>query len=290
MQIPAPLLQHLETGVTTLCRCWRVTRRDGRVYGFTDHDLGVTFDGTSFRADDGLSARTLEQSTGLSVDNSEALGVLSAAGVTEGDILAGRFDGAKVESWLVNWSDPAQRTLLFTGEMGEIQRAGGAFKAELRGLTEALNQPQGRTYQEPCAAVLGDESCQVDLGLPQFFVERDIVDVVGGRIFDLGDLSDFDARWFERGRLVVLTGNCAGDVRIIKSDELTGADRRIALWDTVRGTIAPGDRVRIEAGCDKRVETCRMKFANILNFQGFPHLPGEDFLMAYPIKGQEGSK
>ena len=104
MSLPANLFAHLSTGVTTLCRCWRLTRADGRVHGFTDHDGDLGFDGTLFHAGAGLSARTLEQTTGLAVDNSEALGVLSDVGVREADILAGRFDGAEVLCWRVNWA------------------------------------------------------------------------------------------------------------------------------------------------------------------------------------------
>ena len=44
-----PNLQaHLDTGATTLATCWRVTRRDGFVLGFTDHDRALVFDGTTF--------------------------------------------------------------------------------------------------------------------------------------------------------------------------------------------------------------------------------------------------
>ncbi len=39
--VPAALQSKLDSGVTTLCRCWIVTRRDGVVQGFTDHDEDV---------------------------------------------------------------------------------------------------------------------------------------------------------------------------------------------------------------------------------------------------------
>lgn len=288
-RLPTSLLDHLRTGATTMCRCWRVTRRDGRIFGFTDHDRGLSFDGTAFRPEDGLSARTLDQTTGLSVDNSEAIGVLSAAGVTEDDILSGRFDGAKVEHWLVNWQDVSERALLFRGEMGEIERAGGAFKAELRGLTEALNQPQGRVYQAQCPAILGDAVCRVDITSAEFSREGAVDAIDDSRIFDLGPLSDYPLHWFERGMLEVLDGPSEGDQRVIKHDMGSGSGRRIVVWEELRGTISAGDRVRIVAGCDKRFETCRAKFDNILNFRGFPHLPNEDFLMAYPVSGQVGT-
>ena len=93
-----------------------------------------------------MTARALQQTTGLSVDNSEALGALSDAAVEESDLIAGRFDGAEVCSWLLNWADPAQRIAQFRGNFGEVTRSAGAFKAELRGLTDRMNQPQGRVF------------------------------------------------------------------------------------------------------------------------------------------------
>ena len=142
--IDAALQAHLDTGATTLARAWLITRADGVRYGFTDHDRDLSFDGITFRADTGLSAAALAQSTGLSVDNTEALGALSDASVREDEIEAGRFDGADVRAWVVNWADPDVRWLQFRGTIGEIRRSGGAFQAELRGLTEALNRPCGR--------------------------------------------------------------------------------------------------------------------------------------------------
>ena len=73
----AELHAHLATGLTTVARCWALTRSDGLRLGFTDHDCDLDFDGLSFRAGTGLSAMALQQATGLSVDNTEALGALS---------------------------------------------------------------------------------------------------------------------------------------------------------------------------------------------------------------------
>lgn len=278
------LLAHLETGATTVCRAWAIARADGVVMGFTDHDRDLAFDGVVFRAGTGLSARALAQTTGLSVDNTEAAGALSDAAVTEADLLAGRYDGAALRVWTVNWADPAQRMLAFRGTLGEVVRAGGAFRAELRGLTEALNRPQGRAFQRGCSAVLGDGACRFDLGLPGYAAEVAAEAVEGRRLFRFAALPGFDDRWFERGRLVVLTGGAAGAVGVVKNDRIgAGGARVVELWQALGPDVAPGDMLRIEAGCDHRAETCRLKFGNFLNFRGFPHVPGEDWLTAYPV-------
>jgi len=280
---------HLATGATTLARAWALTRADGLTLGFTDHDRDLEFEGVRFRADAGLSARALEQVTGLAVDNSEAVGALRDAGLSEGDIMAGRYDGAALRIWEVNWADTAQRRMIFRGTLGEITRAGGAFRAELRGLSEPLGQQGGRVYHAACAAVLGDAACKVDLDAPGYSAQAQIVSVTEGQDFTFAPLDAVAQGWFARGRLVVLDGPAAGLVGHIREDRQQDGARLISLWDGLRAPLAPGDLVRLEVGCDKQAGTCRLKFANFLNFRGFPHIPGEDWLMAYPKAGQPNS-
>lgn len=279
-------LAHVETGLTTLCRAWAITRSDGASFGFTDHDCELSFEGVTFRAESGLTASALAQSTGLSVDNTEALGALTDAAVREEDIEAGRFDGADVQAWLVNWADPGTRWLQFRGTIGEIRRAGGAFRAELRGLTEALNRPLGRIYQKPCTAVLGDGGCRFDLSQPGYVHDIAVARVQNGRVFEWDDLNGFEPDWFQRGRLDVTSGAAGGLWGMIKRDSVSGGVRQIELWEPIRGAIAQGDGLRLTAGCDKRFETCRLKFNNLINFQGFPDLPSDDWVMAYPSGGR----
>ncbi|WP_146345080.1 DUF2163 domain-containing protein [Falsiphaeobacter marinintestinus] len=273
---------HVESGLTTLCRCWAITRSDGVQYGFTDHDCALVFDGLTFKADTGLSALALQQSTGLSVDNSEAVGALSDAAVREEDIEAGRFDGAEVRAWLVNWADVSVRWLQFRGALGEIRRSGGQFNAELRGLTDKLNRPLGRVYQKPCTAVLGDRNCGFDLSEPGYFTERPVEDLGDGRAYRWADLNEFEPGWFARGRLSVLSGQASGLWGAIKRDWIDDGVRVIELWEPIRGGIGTGDMVRLEAGCDKRFDTCRLKFNNLPNYQGFPDIPSDDWMMAVP--------
>lgn len=283
------LAAHLAGGLTTLCHAWAVTRTDGTVFGFTDHDRDLAFDGMTFRADSGLSARALQQGTGLSVDNTEALGLLSDTALSEADIVAGRFDGAEVRCWRVNWSDPAQRLLQFRGTIGELQRNGASFTAELRGLTEALNRPLGRIYQKPCTAVLGDAACRVDLTGPDHSLTLSVTAVEGARILQLAgaDAAALPEGWFRRGHLLVLDGAASGLQGTVKRDSPQGSQREIELWEPLRAPLVPGDSLRLQAGCDKRFATCRDKFANLVNFQGFPDLPGDDWRIIDPaLSGQ----
>lgn len=276
---------------TTRARAWLLERGDGLTLGFTDHDRDLAFAGQVFRAGAGMTAKALVQATGLAVDNTEAAGALSDAGLSEADILAGRWDGAGLTIWEVDWADPAARRVLFRGALGEITRQGGAFRAELRGLTEALQQGRGRVFGALCPAVLGDAACGFDLGLPGFSAEAVLLaaEAAAGELL-VPALADFAPGWFAEGRVRFLDGAAAGLSAVVRSDRAEGGARRLALWAAPGAWPAAGDRVLVAAGCDKRFATCRLKFGNQLNFQGFPHIPSEDWLFAAPPPGAIGGR
>ncbi|MFC0201756.1 DUF2163 domain-containing protein [Paracoccus rhizosphaerae] len=273
---------------TMIARAWSIRRADGMRLGFTDHDEVLEFDGIEFRPDRGLTARALVQATGLSVDNSEAVGALSDDAITERDLMAGRWDEAELCMWEVDWSDSQARKLVFRGHLGDVSRANGAFRAELRGLSERLNAPQGRVYHPRCHARLGDAACKVDLTGSDLSLEHRVEGLEDGRIFSFASVSAFAANWFESGRLQVLSGAAEGLQGTIKNDTAQiGGRRVIELWSALGISPMPGDMVRLTAGCDKSATSCRLKFANFINFRGFPHLPSEDWLLA-PKAGRRG--
>lgn len=282
----AALLAHLALGATTTCQCWSLTRRDGVQLGFTDHDHDLSFDGLTYRASSGMTARALQHGTGLAVDNSEALGALSDSSVSEADLIAGRYDGAEVVNLLVNWQDVSQRMVQFRGSFGEVGRSAGAFRAELRGLSEVLNQVQGQAYQKTCSAVLGDGRCGFDLDQAGFSAEVALTSIEAPGVYRIASLDGIANGWFSRGRIRVLEGPAAGLVGLVKFDQQEATSRRLELWVDFPAEPQVGDLIRLEAGCDKTAATCQSKFSNFLNFRGFPHIPGEDWMTGYPVSGQ----
>ncbi|WP_373353210.1 DUF2163 domain-containing protein [Pseudoroseicyclus sp. CXY001] len=277
---------HLASGTTTLCRCWDITRADGTALAFTDHDADLSFGGRTYRAASGLGAGALVQATGLATDNAEALGALSDAAISEEDLLAGRYDGAMVRAWVVNWATPGERALRFAGRIGEVRAGAGAFHAELRGLTDRLGQVQTRSFQRDCPAVLGDGRCKVNLGLGAYRVEAEVTAVNAAQVFLIDEPPGYEEGWFAKGRLEMLDGAAAGLAGVVKRDSpAPGSMRKLELWAPLAAQVLPGDSLRVTAGCDKRAETCRNKFSNFNNFRGFPQIPGEDWMMAVPKGG-----
>ncbi len=288
-QIPQSLQTHLDSGTTTLAWCWRLTRNDGAVFGFTDHDRPLTFDNTTFESESGFTASEIRSGSDLSVDAQEVEGVLTSTTITETDILDGRWDNATVEIWRVNWADTTSRALLRRGAIGQVRRGRLHFVAEMRSLAHVLGQTIGRTFQASCDAALGDARCGVDLNTAAFKASGTVVSLSGDRGFAVSGLSGFAEGWFALGTLQWLTGANTGRKAEVLSHAIVGADVIIVLLEAPVRPAEVGNTFDIFAGCDKRFETCQAKFANAVNFRGFPHIPGQDTIIRYAAKGDANS-
>jgi uncharacterized phage protein (TIGR02218 family) len=284
--LPPGLQSHLDSGATTLAWCWRVERSDGTVLGFTDHDCDIVFDGVTYAAATGFTATEVVSSLGLSIDNLEVEGALAAAAITEADISAGAYDGASVELWRVNWADPAMRVLMRKGALGEVTRGELAFSAELRGLAHALQQATGRTYQRLCDADVGDTRCGVDLEAPELKGTGTVVSATDDRVLTVSGLGTFESNWFRFGKLLWTSGANAGRIAEVKAHSGTPTVT-LSLWQRAPSPVAAGDGFTVTAGCDKTLATCRARFDNVVNFRGFPHMPGNDRAFAYVV-GETG--
>ncbi len=283
--LPPELQAHLDSGATTLCHCWKLVTRGGEAIGFTDHDRAVVFDGVSFEPEAGFAATEIDSSLGLSVDNLEAAGALSSAHLSEERLAAGDFDDAAIEVWLVNWQEMSQRLLLRRGALGEVTRGKSFFTAELRGLAHMMNQPQGRIFQYGCDAVLGDQRCGVNLDDPSFSVAATVIAAADNRHLTVSGAEIFGESFFARGTALFASGANEGRMAEIKFHRARAAGHLIELWQPAAFAVVPGDQLRLRAGCDKQFSTCRTKFSNGVNFRGFPHIPGSDFVLGYATKG-----
>ena len=283
-RVPEALQAHLDGPVTTTACCWRLTRTEGTVLGFTDHDEAIGFDDVLFQAATGLTAGEAETALGLGAGSLEVEGALSSLALDEADIAAGRYDGARVEVFLVNWQNPAQRLLLDVAELGEVKRGGPAFTAELRGIASRLDRRRGRIYRRRCDAVLGDSRCRVDVGEARFLADGVFSRMAGGALIVSG-LGTAELDMFSHGHVVWRSGAAAGlKAEIAGLQRLAGGEVRIGLIDGNFAGLVAGDLVRVHAGCDKSFATCKARYGNGLNFRGFPHLPGNDAAMGFAKK------
>ncbi|MBO6725740.1 MAG: DUF2163 domain-containing protein [Rhizobiaceae bacterium] len=272
---------HLAGTATTLCYCWRLTRRDGTVMGFADHDRALTVDGTLFEPEAGFSASEARSALGLGIDSAEVDGALSSDKITDADISDGLYDGAEVETLIVNWREPAQFAAIARATIARITRSDGRFIAELEGPGRGLDFVRGRYIHRHCSAELGDERCGVNLAQSQFSGTGELVSQSGTDRLVVTGVEGFAQGWFANGVLTWTTGARSGKTERVVDFRHDAAGTVIVIWQAASVQPAPGDQFTIVAGCDKRFATCKAKFANSLNFRGFPHLPGNDSAYSY---------
>nr|WP_316653311.1 DUF2163 domain-containing protein [uncultured Gellertiella sp.] len=280
--IPTDLAAHLAGGTTTLCHCWRLITVSGSVVAFTDHDRDISFNGTRYAAASGFEASATGEEVGLPAGSSNVAGAFSSDALTETDLLAGRYDGARVEVYQVNWANPDQRLLLRVQELGEVQRSGAAFRVELRPITHQLQQTLGRVYTRTCSASFGESGCNKALQAGQDLISTTLVAVLSETRIVVSGTAGFPEGAFSRG---IASMHYPTDNDIIYLDinrhSGTGDSATLDLWLPMTVIPPPGLRVQLTVGCDKTFATCRNRFSNGLNFRGFPHLPGPDFAYSY---------
>ncbi len=282
---PQALAEHFSREVTTVCNCWRLTRTDGDVSGYTDHDLPLAIDGTVFEPQSGFSASEARDTLGLAVDTVDVEGALSSDRIRDEDIAAGLYDGAKVETFLVNWRAPQDFALVRTATIGKMTRSDDSFVAELESLVHRLDQPNGRIVSRTCDADLGDARCRFDLDQPEFKADGEVEAVDSAGKIVVSGLGEFEGGWFSFGTLTWVSGARAGRVERIVDQRLASGDVVLVMQPRIGPPVEIGDSFTVLAGCDKRFATCKAKFANSVNFQGFPHLPGNDTAYSYVADG-----
>lgn len=254
--------------------CWRLERRDGVTIGLTAHDRDLAVGGLLHRAAPGLMPSAVTLSDGLEAAAMDVTGALTHEGVAEADLLAGRWDGARVAVSLVDWSDPAVVVPLCEGRLGAVELKDGGFGAALDGPAARLDRPVAEATSPDCRAELGDRRCRVAMAGRTRFAR---VVAVDGAVVTL-DAAEPVADGWGGGRLRWLGGPNTGlDARVLRSE---GASVTLATMPAF--AVTAGTLIEIAEGCDKTLATCAGRFGNAVNFRGEPYLPGIDLLTRYP--------
>ena len=259
--------------LSALTFCWTIERRDGAGLALTSHDRDLVIGGRTYRAQPGMVPAAIEKQLGLGEADGEVAGAITSAALSEEDLSAGRWDGARIRLSAVDWDEPgAQLVPLIQGELGEIDLDGNGFRAGLRGAAAGLSRPVCPSTSSECRAELGDRHCRVDMAGRHLVVR---VVAAEGRVLTVEPVPSADFLW---GRVRYLTGANSGLQSV--TIEIEGAS--IELRELPPAESVGGDLIRLSHGCDKMFATCRERFANAANFRGEPHLPGNDLLTRFP--------
>jgi uncharacterized phage protein (TIGR02218 family) len=277
--------------VTRFASFWRVTRSDGLVFGFVDHDQDITIAGVTYRAAEGLGTTATQATADLQPGSIDVSAFLDVS--TEGDLEAGIWDEAAITAFEAPWDtppatlDPTQANILTHGRIGQITRQTGRFTAQLHGMTEQLDTAIGRMYLPGCPWRLGDSRCQVNLAA---WTRTGTVTGVGADPrYGFSDTGQGEAAgWFNEGMVTVTSGANAGrsmDIRLWEPPTFT-------LHRPLPYPVAVGDTYAAVTGDNKTFFICIEKFQNSARFGGFPHVPGPDRIMYNPLvrpvnEGQE---
>lgn len=289
--ISAALQTHLEGDELTLCTVWKVTRRDGTVLAFTDHDLDLEIDldglgPLTYEAATGYNRSALRGSDDLRVDQVDITGLLDSLQITHEDLRNDLYRGAEVRIADINWADLTQGPKKeMRGFLGSVRLERNLYIAQFRALTSLLGQAIGELYTPDCRADLGDSRCTVDMG--PWTHALTVATVISQRQFtvaeDISALVPLPAEgspYFAGGRVNWSTGHNAGvSMEIKDTDVATGT---VSLFLPMRAAVQVGDTLDAMAGCDKLRETCVGKFVNVDNMRAEPWVPGLDQALLYP--------
>jgi uncharacterized phage protein (TIGR02218 family) len=253
---------------------WRVLRRDGITLGFTTHDQDLWFDGVLHSATPGMIPSSIRRSARFEPDSAEVEGALSHDSISTADLAAGRFDGARVLIGLIDW-EGGERQVLYRGAIGSVMEESGKFTAELQSRKAELQlDPIPRT-SPACRAQFCGPGCTLSAARFTHEAVLDTFDLAINRVSLLtgpphANLAFGSLRWLDgphAGRsMTILAANASGFV----------------LDEPLSPALVSGLRCLVREGCDHRLDTCATRFANAVNFQGEPFLPGNDQIYRHP--------
>lgn len=289
------LATHIAGGQTTLTTLWLIKRTDGTVFGTTEFDEDITFQGTSppllsgdsiaYLASIGFSRYNINQKSDSSANSMQLEGAIDAV-ITRADLEAGRYDSAQFQVLIVNWSDLTQGCLIeMTGSFGPVTINEFGWSVELRGMSYLLTRTGGEVCQPDCRVDFGSQGsgmCNKDVtALMQSGIVVDAssnnesLSVSG--IVDDGNPHD--------GGLITFTGGANQNLSMeVKQVDFTQATPVITLMLAPFLPIEADDTFALQPACDKTMAGpagCSF-WENADNFQGEAHVPGEDNDLLFP--------
>jgi len=282
---------HLESEVTTLAMCWKITRVDTEEFFFTNHDVDIPYLGDTYQAPLGMLPTTLEQSEQLNVDNMEAVTFFETGHIIPEDIEAGLFDYATMDVFLLNYEDTTMGTIILAEgwKLGQVELRDNAFTAEMRSKSQHLQQNVCEMYSASCRAQLGDARCGIDIddSAGTYWIESAVTSVVDSKkkFIDTDTIESGGDDVYRFGKLTWLDAPSSAT----SAHANAGYEMEIKSWNAVTGLftlflpmpfdIESGDNYHLTQGCDKKLETCRDTYDNVDNFRGEPYVPGMDKMM-----------
>lgn len=286
-QVPVLVLADNKPCIQRWAQCWKITRLDGVVLGFTTHDEAINYANTEFSPCGSLDGSAMEIRASLGeIGDQELSGLITDSRVTAADLAGGVYQGAHVEVWLYPWSNSGGEIPVKLGDsiIGSVTQGETSYTAQALSLGELLSERALlETVTPTCRYIFGDARCTVDLvplqhdGAATGIVLPSTRINASARVFNDSAVADADG-YYDGGRLVWLTGANAGQSSEIKSY----AAQQFIVWDPFLNPIQIGDTYRATPGCNLSKTDCKDRWSNYINFGGFPDIPGQDVVSQTP--------
>lgn len=286
--VAAGITTHLATYTHSRCRMLRLDLVDGSQIAITDHDqeLSVNLgDGAvTYSPRTGIIASDLALSTGFDADDIEVSGPLMDEAtedwhITKAMVIGGRFDDAEARFFQVNWNSLADGAIkLIRGYVVRADVEGSKFKLTIHSEISKFAQEVGRTITPYCDADFGDTRC----GYTPATLAATVTAVADKLQFTVSFTGAYANDYWNRGTVTFLTGDLAGTRPVEILDWTSGGV--VTLFTDLAEAPGIGDTLTITQGCGKTRADC-LVYDNVINFRGFPDVPGTDQVMRYPNPG-----
>lgn len=292
LNISPSFIANLTSEASTLCRCYLITRKDGTVLSFTDHDKPIIIDGITYIPEVSFNSTNFSATNNLSADNLTLNGVLSIDHIDEMDIVNCKYDDARISIFIIDWTDPPDSLstepynflpVLGNGRIGKLEKNNIGFTADVTGRGYYLNQKIGDLTSRNCRNNLGDAKCGVNLGA---FTDSYTVFAVQGRRITVSTTIQRPTGYYANGTITLTSGANIGTTlavglftEVLYDNGVFPAVYRniFELYESPFVPLSAGNTFNATAGCNKELDTCYSKFNNVVNFGGEPFVPGTDF-------------
>lgn len=274
------LITHLQSVSTTLAAgFYAVSPIDATVVAMTSFSSDLTgvpgYSSVTFKRNTGVTSSQLQSDAGNAFAQMEASVFLIAAGITEADVLAGKWQHAVATLFICNYEALNMGQLIMqSGYLAEFVQKSPVVTCEIKGLNNALTAQIGQVTRPECSHDFCDTGCT--LTAADFTVTGTVTGVTSQTQFAAAALT-IPAGWANNGKLTFTSGTNTGyPLRI---------DNNAVATTIMLRTPAPylpviGDTFSLLAGCQKRLTDCQNRVKadtttvnNVLNFTGFSFVP-----------------
>ncbi len=250
--------------------CVRIVTVSGPTIRLTTypHDMTMS-NATVYLTDSGYEQTAYSATTNFSPSAIDLTGIAGIAGITRDQIASGVFDNARVYVFKCNFLTPVEDyEPIASGFFGKTTLEDEKYTIQGMSLIDALNQSVGKTYTAACSRTFGDIGCTKSLAALD--VTGTLTSVASSMVFRDSARSEA-ADYFGAGTIQFTTGNNAG----LKPMEVKAyaLDGTVTLFEPTYYAPTIGDAYVLIPGCRKRLEDCRDKWNNVINFFGFSNVP-----------------